>query len=185
MPFTATVSNASRRLAVAPRATGGYDRAQRPDPNDPIDVYKRAVGPGLVTGQTGSTNLPTRSGATFVTNSGESALSQNVGLMQRADAQTAASETADRQRNMFTPIRTVPIDRRWAALHQALYEAGTDKVQTGASAGYAPRGFFDTQATMSTQARQRAELLKVMEVNSGNWEQAAHIEDMIRRGSGG
>lgn len=175
----------ARRMAVTPMSSGGFARADRPDPNDPMDVYRRAVGDGLVSGQHGSTQLPTHSGATFVANSGESALSQNLALEQRGVARTLESELADRQRNMFTPIRTVPLDRKWAALHQALFEAGTDKIQTGARAGMGPRGFFDTQATMSTPERQRAELLKAMELNGGRDDQAAMIEELIRRGSGG
>lgn len=185
MPFRVTESTPARRMAVTPMPTGGFARAVRPDPNDPMDVYRRAVGDGLVLGQHGSSQLPTHSGATFVTGNGESALSQNIALEQRGVAQTLQSELADRQRNMFTPIRTVPLDPRWAALHQALFEAGTDKIQTGARAGMGPRGFFDTQATMSTPERQRAELLKALEVNGGRYDQAAQLEDLLRRGSGG
>lgn len=172
---------------VRAQETGGYARVDRPDPNDPIEGLRRQ---GFQSGTVSMRALPVGGQTPTITPSGESATSRNVNLMQRALAQeeqakydvepgekrwmapTVTMAPQDARRNLF--LR----DPKWQALRQALFEAGADRLRTGARAGYAPRGFFDTQSTMNPNQQNLAALLEAMDLNEGRQEQAARTRLM-------
>jgi hypothetical protein len=92
--------------------------------------------------------------------SGESALSQNLALSQRAREHTAQYNAGEAQRraeagntglSAIAPI--LPPSSQWDSLLQALYEQGTDRVRSGARAGWQQPGFYDTQRAPMTRAQ--------------------------------
>lgn len=142
MPFNVSVSSRARRPVQA-MASGGYQIADRVDPNDAIAIAQRANpafqgGVFSVSPQLNSTNPN-------VTASGGSALAQNVALGMRGQANRQAFEQADRSANPFAAVNFVHPTIGADALLQALYESGADRVRSGASAGMDAPGFFDTQ----------------------------------------
>lgn len=72
-------------------------------------------------------------------------LGENMELQQRAEAHDQAVADQERREGR-TKIRNLYLkDKKWSALFQALSEAGADRVQTGARAGWEKPGFYDTQ----------------------------------------
>jgi hypothetical protein len=117
--------------------------ADQPNPNDPIETYRRNH-PRAESGQRGTmSQLPGVELPPTILPTGQSALGSNIALMQRAMQESRASDfaetTADPRRNL------VMRDPRWVAQRQALFEAGADNVRTGAAAGWEEPGFYDTQ----------------------------------------
>lgn len=221
----------ARRLAVRPRASGGFERATQPNPNSAIETYRRRMSRAdapigarssdprvLNVGGTVQQPTPVRDPEDIVSMGGADVL--GIGLQQRgmeARAREAYEEAftprfqgirrpAERPTNVpanvakaiLNPLpdivdvvfagdpsvprrfRNVLPDPRWEGLKQALFEAGVDRVQTGARAGYAPLGFFDTQETLNAAQQQRARLLQAMMVNEGNSVQASRIGQQFR-----
>lgn len=141
MPFSITSRDISRRMPVQARSQGGYAVAEQSDPNDAIETFRRRQGSVPEGAYTGS-QMPNANAANPVlASNGASAFGQNIALMQRAQQASRESDwqdtTSDARRNI------VLRDPRWLMLSQALNEAGTDRMATGASRGWEQPGFFD------------------------------------------
>ena len=152
-------------LAVGARSDrGGYERAERPDVNSPENLY----GPGQHTS-------PQFGNQPAVTNT----LTQNLDLSQRAGAHDQAVADDERMERRKGGMQNPYLkDKRWSALFQALTEAGADKVQTGAKAGWDAPGFYDTQSTMDAGAQGRQQLLQALLMNQGRNDDAAFVRGL-------
>lgn len=152
-------------IAVGARsASGGYERADMPDANSPENLYGK-----------GQHTSPQFGNQPAVNNT----LGQNLDLSQRAgehDAIVADEERHERRAgSMQNPYLK---DKRWSALFQALSEAGADRLQTGARAGWEAPGFFDTQATTNAGSQGRADLLQAMLLNQGRPDDARFVRGL-------
>lgn len=149
-------------IAVGARsASGGYERADMPDANSPENLYGK-----------GQHTSPQFGNQPAVQNQ----LTANLDLSQRADAhdqRVADQERKERRKGgMQNPYLK---DKRWSALFQAMTEAGADKMQTGARAGWEAPGFYDTQNTMSADAQDRKRLLEALLMNQGRQDDANFV----------
>ena len=166
MPFNMRVTENRGMPPVRPRTAGGYERASVPNPNDPMEIYKRSHG-NIAGGTYGSSQMPEVNAPNpLFTGTGGSALGENISRAARGREhrqQYAAGETERRAQAgntgiaAWAPIDTVGKDPKTDALLQALYEAGTDELQTGAAAGWQGRGFYDLQTPGQAQAYNPAE----------------------------
>ena len=152
-------------LAVGARSDrGGYERAERPDVNSPENLYGA-----------GQHTSPQFGNQPAVSNQ----LTSNMDLSQRAgmhDAAVADNERHERRAgSMQNPYLK---DKRWSALFQALTEAGADRMQTGAKAGWEQPGFYDTQNTMDAGAQGRQQLLQALLMNQGRNDDAAFVRGL-------
>lgn len=135
MPWGMTVRPLTTRLAVTPKAAGGYARAERPNPNDPVEALKRR---GMMSGT--ATALPV--GRAGNANPTIDALGENMALQQRAMegnraqvTERAAAPLADYRKPLYLA------DPKLEALKQALYEAGADRLMAdGGSTGMVYQG---------------------------------------------
>jgi hypothetical protein len=182
--FDVTERVGASRFGVTANAQGGYSRAKQPNPNDAMEIRKRNLGPtqapigGEETTQPGSqiqSMLYRPSGE-----SGESALSQNVALSQRAREHSAQYNAGEAERralagntgqSALAPMVTQ--SSQWDALLQALYESGADSLmgeggrvnmgsvttpakgeqQAGTITSYTKQpGFFGSQTPQMTKA---------------------------------
>lgn len=135
MPFSITERNTSRRPSVSAMAQGGYAVAQRPNPNDAMSTYQR-----------GQPGVPQSGMNPAVTDTGESALSANVGLMQRGQEARRAYDAAESQRNPTHNIG-VAADPMWEAVKQSLYERGAGSLTEDAGRDSQYQGGGETAAT--------------------------------------
>lgn len=160
-PYSLAVTTADPR--------GGYARSTY-NPNSASEQYK--LSQGLTNGQYTS---PQFGNQPAVNNT----LGQNLDLSQRAgehDAIVADEERHERRAgSMQNPYLK---DKRWSALFQALSEAGADRLQTGARAGWEAPGFFDTQATTNAGSQGRADLLQAMLLNQGRPDDARFVRGL-------
>ena len=144
-------------------AGGGYERASMPNPNFAGGVSK------------GQHTSPQFGNQPAVQN----ALGENLSLSQRADRfdrDVAYKERHERRGgSMQNPYLK---DKRWSALFQALTEAGADRMQTGAKAGWEQPGFYDTQSTMGADAQGRQQLLQALLMNQGRNDDAAFVRGL-------
>ena len=141
-------------LAVGARSDrGGYERAQSQDANSPENLYGR-----------GQHTSPQFGNQPAVTNT----LTQNLDLSQRAGAHDQAVADDERMERRKGGMQNPYLkDKRWSALLQALTEAGADRMQTGAKAGWEQPGFYDTQSTMDAGAQGRQQLLDALIAGQG------------------
>jgi hypothetical protein len=141
-----------------------------PNVNDPVNAYK------LMTGATSGQHTSPQFGNQPAVNN---ALTENLNLSSRANAfdqQTADSERHERRGgSMINPYLK---DKRFSALFQALSEAGADRVQTGARAGWEQPGFYDTQSTMGADAQGRQQLLEALLMNQGRTQDAGFVRGL-------
>src|SRR5258706_9926271 len=95
MPIAASVQPLTSRFAVAPQAGGGFARVSRPDPNDAMALYAQSHGQAGA-GPHASMEHPVSAWSPAVTNTGESALSANLGLLARATQNRQAFNASGR-----------------------------------------------------------------------------------------
>lgn len=168
--FSRRPINTAFPFAVRANQAGGYEREGIPNVNDPVNVYKLAT--GSTSGQHTAPQFGTQPAV-------RNELGANLDLSQRAsayDQETADIERRERRRgSMQNPMLK---DKRWSALFQALQEAGADRLQTGARAGFAAPGFFDTQNTSNAGQQGRADLLHAMLLNEGRLDDARFVRGM-------
>lgn len=157
-------------FAVRSRASGGYEDVGIPNVNNPVDVYKQTT--GSTSGQHTSPQFGNQPAF-------DNRLSENLDLHGRAqafDQRTADQERHERRAgSLQNPYLK---DKRWSALFQALQEAGTDRMQTGARMGWDAPGFFDTQNTSGANQQGRADLLQAMLLNEGRAEDARFVRGL-------
>jgi hypothetical protein len=135
--FDVTERALASRFAVQPSAAGGYSRAKQPNPNDAMEIRKRNLGPTQAPVGGGETIQPGSQIQSMLYRpsgeSGESALSQNVALSQRAREHSAQYNAGEAERralagntgqSAIAPMVTQ--SSQWDALLQALYESGAD-----------------------------------------------------------
>lgn len=128
------------RLPVTANPAGGFTPGQIPDPNK--DYYASHLQQGV---SSMNPMASTKAGNPAISGTGESALSQNLGLATRGRQQREAYDAAQREKNMFTMPRNVLPTMNVDALTQALFENRAGKVRTSGAAGYDDPGFFDNQ----------------------------------------
>lgn len=117
-----------------------------------------------------------------ITDSGESALSRNVGLQQRGMQNRRQYEQAESSRNPSHNIGA-PVDPMWEGLKQAIYESGADQVQTGAAAGWdATPGFYDTQAPSMNGLSDAMKMNRQTQLTNQNANYNAAMGQSARRG---
>jgi hypothetical protein len=156
-------------FAVRGRAAGGYEREGIPNVNDPTNAYR------LMTGApSGQSTAPQFGNQPAFQNQ----LGQNLDLRQRAEAVDQATADQERREGRTTPRNLYAKDKRWSALLQAMTEAGADRMQTGARAGWEAPGFYDTQATMGAGAQDRQRLLEAMLMNQGRTQDAGFVRGL-------
>jgi len=118
----------TRRPTLTPTAGGIHDIAERPDPNNPADLYRQRSGPQEL-GSFGAGGMQRLAPPT--------ADPTGFGLMSRGaeqQRQFQAEENAQRQAEGL-PIRVSSTlsDPRWSGLFQALFEQGVEHVGGGPS----------------------------------------------------
>ena len=115
MPISITERPLRGRLAVMPRATGGFTRSDRPNPNSAIETYRRRLGSNQPTGASTSSALPQANVVSPTT----VALGANIALAERGAAVRRAAD-AEAARDSLARgigvINTVAIDPRWEQL---------------------------------------------------------------------
>lgn len=175
MPVIATSTPLSSRIRVTPRTAGGFDRVIRPDPNDAISTYRRNNGTSHVEGAYVSPQMPNAASNPAIADSGESALSRNINLAQRgrdtqqqyyageADRRAAAGNTGIAAQ---APLAPFPMDARFSALLQALFETGASKLSTGAAHFKDKPGFFDVQNTRNLEQQALLDQLRASDINT-------------------
>ena len=144
---------------------GGYERASMPNPNFAGGVSK------------GQHTAPQFGSQPAVQNT----LTDNLDLSQRAakfDQRVADQERRERRASGGGMQNPFLKDKRWSALFQALTEAGADRMQTGAKAGWEAPGFYDTQNTMGADAQGRRQLLEALLMNQGRSDDAAFVKGL-------
>lgn len=133
----AQLNSAMPAVGAALAAGGGYERAHIPTAEEAERSSRRGV--------YSMSQLPQQSPF-------DNRLHENLELRERAEAHDQAVADQERREGR-TKIRNLYLkDKRWSALFQALSEAGADRVQTGARAGWEQPGFYDTQAVFTNPA---------------------------------
>ncbi len=156
-----------------PDPRGGFTREGTPNPNDAMATYKRGAGSVPVGAYAGGGD---RTGTLppFLAGSGESALSANLGLLQRAKDTRAAYDMGEVDRRAqagntglaaIAPLAMLPMDQRFDALLQALAERGVSKLSTGAAHFRDAPGFFDQQNPDSQAQQARADTLRLQDIS--------------------
>lgn len=175
MAVTMAVRRLSSPLPVSARQGGGFDRASTPNPNSAIETYRRSHGGPQVEGAYVSAQMPNAQSNPALDASGESALSRNIALAQRgrdtqqdyyageAARRAAAGNTGPAAQ---TPLRPFPMDARFTALLQALFESGADKLSTGAAHFRDKPGFFDVQNTHNLEQQALLDQLRASDQNT-------------------
>jgi hypothetical protein len=137
MPFSVQEFDNRRMPSLRALARGGYEVAQKPDPNSGMATFQRG-----------------QQQATQDTNP----LGQGIDQQQRGMASRSAYDF-DKSRETHavggpSTLNTVLPDARWEGVFQALQDRGVDKLASGAAKfGDAP-GFFDTQNSSNSPAMQ-------------------------------
>ncbi len=173
MPVNVSVQPLTSRFAVSPQAGGGYGRVSRPDPNDAMALYLQSHAQP-VAGPHTSFEHPVSAMSPAVTNTGESSLSANLALLDRArqnrqafNANEGANRIAAGNTGIaaVAPLSLMPMDRRFDALLQALSESGATGLKTGAAKFHDAPGFFDVQNPDAQGQQQRADYLRSQDVS--------------------
>lgn len=166
MPWQVSERDISTLPAVSARATGGYNRAQRPNPNSPMENFRGIPGGSYGAGDTQRASNDTRRPISM------EMLRQAAKGMDEADH---AKVTADVERqNSEGRMDTIGREHAdsmnkqalsmspWTMFTQALKLRQAGNLSTGAAQGWEAPGHYDTQRpsmaglqTIGQQQRQR------------------------------
>lgn len=167
MPWNVS-ERAGRRLPVQARATGGYDVAQRPDPNDPVARLKAgfvAAGDPRQQANVAQLKINADQGDQF-----EAAKDQAYAQQMHDEGKI---DTVGHV-NMGSMNRTRNSQSSWAPFLQALKDQGVGGLATGAARGMQEPGFFDNPRPSMQGLQQAAET----GYGASTWDRK---QDQIRR----